>query len=184
MSNPLTLEDIDPKIAPLIYNQSYEQSSAIEGVQVFDLKHTVGDEGDFAELIRINDNGEMLQIPGFKIAQINRTRLFDHSIKAWHVHFKQNEIWYVPWSFQLFVGLWDLRKNSKTTDKKMRINLGGGKSRLLYIPRGVAHGSMNISGSPVELFYFVDQQFDIKNPDEKRLHWDSAGKDFWLPERD
>lgn len=180
----ITIDDVDESIKSKVYNQSYEKAQEIEGVKIITLKHMVADEGDFAEVIRLDKNGEMEGLPGFKIAQINRTRLFPGSIKAWHMHFKQNEIWYVPHSFQLFVGLWDTRKKSPTANNKIRINLGGGASRLLYIPVGVAHGSMNLSNQSVELFYFVDQQFDINNPDEKRIHWDEAGKDFWSPERD
>lgn len=180
----LTLEDIEETIKTKVYNQSYEKAKEIEGVKILKLKHVIADEGDFAEIMRLNSNGELEGLPGFKIAQINRTRLFPGSIKAWHVHFKQNEIWYVPHSFQLFVGLWDTRKNSRTANNKIRINLGGGESMLLYIPNGVAHGSMNLSNQPVELFYFVDQQFNMKDPDEKRIHWDATGKDFWSPERD
>ena len=180
----LTLDDIEETIKPKIYNQSYEKAKEIDGVKIIKLKHLVADEGDFAEVVRLNTNGEMEGLPGFKIAQINRTKLFHGSIKAWHVHFKQNEIWYVPHSFQLFVGLWDTRKNSSTVNNTMRINLGGGDSKLLYIPAGVAHGSMNLSNQSVELFYFVDQQINIKEPDEKRIPWEAAGKEFWSPERD
>ncbi|MEK7079418.1 MAG: dTDP-4-dehydrorhamnose 3,5-epimerase family protein [Patescibacteria group bacterium] len=184
MSNILTLDDIDEQIRPQVYNQDYSPASEIDGVQVIKLKHVISDEGDFAEVMRLNDKGELDQIPGFRIAQINRTRLFPNSIKAWHVHFKQDEAWYVPRSYQLFVGLWDLRKKSVTNKKIMRINLGGGNSALLFIPKGVAHGSMNLSSQPVELFYFVNQQFNPQDPDEKRIHWDAAGKEFWTPERD
>jgi len=180
----LALDDIEETIKTKIYNQSYEKAKEIEGVKIIKLRHLVADEGDFAEIMRLNPNGELEGLPGFKIAQINRTRLFSGSVKAWHVHFKQNEIWYVPQSFQLFVGLWDTRKNSPTANAKMRINLGGGDSRLLYIPNGVAHGSMNLSNQPVELFYFVDQQFNITSPDEKRIPWQAAGHEFWTPERD
>lgn len=180
----LTLDDVDETIKSRVYNQSYEKAKEIDGVKIIKLKHIVADEGDFAEVMRLDAKGEMVSLSGFKVAQINRTKLFVNSIKAWHIHFRQNEIWYVPQSFQLFVGLWDIRKNSPTVNNKIRINLGGGDSKLLYIPTGVAHGSMNLSNKSVELFYFVDQQFNINDPDEKRIHWDAAGKDFWTPERD
>ena len=35
-----------------------------------------------------------------------------------------------------------------------------------------------------ELLYFVDQKFDINNPDERRIPWDSLGENFWKPQRD
>ena len=76
MSNILTLDDIDEQIRPQVYNQDYSPASEIDGVQVIKLKHVISDEGDFAEVMRLNDKGELDQIPGFRIAQINRTRLF------------------------------------------------------------------------------------------------------------
>jgi len=66
----------------------------------------------------------------------------------------------------------------------MKITLGSGQSSLLFVPAGVAHGMVNITGAPVDLFYFVSEKFDPQNPDERRLPWDSLGADFWTPKRD
>lgn len=57
--------------------------------------------------------------------------------------------------------------------------MGGGVSELLHIPYGVAHGSYVISDRPVDLYVFVSQRFNIKNPDEKRMPWNSLGDGFW-----
>ena len=66
----------------------------------------------------------------------------------------------------------------------MRVLLGGGASKLLYIPRGVAHGCSNFYKKSTELFYFVSSRFDINNPDERRLNWDILGSDFWSPKHE
>ena len=29
------------------------------------------------------------------------------------------------------------------------------------------------------LMYFVNQQFSVETPDERRLPWDACGADFW-----
>lgn len=167
-----------------VFLQDYSSQILLDGVQIINLKSFPSDEGDFGELIRITDSGEFEQVPGFKMMQMNRTRLFPGSIKAWHMHQNQDEIWYVPPHFQLFMGLWDTRKESPTTNKTMRLNTGAGRSQMIYIPRGVAHGSANFSSQDVELFYFVNQKFNLEAPDEFRLHWDILGEDFWKPERD
>ncbi len=184
MQGPLTMDDLDDQIRTKIYEQDYSPGTTIADVQIIPLDNHLGEEGDLSEVLKLTDEGEIPQVPGFKLRQINRTRLFPRSIKAWHVHLKQFEMWYVPPFDQLFVGLWDIRKNSKTKGKTMRINLGGGKSSLLFIPKGIAHGSANFSSKPVELYYFINQIFDIKNPDEKRIHWDAIGANFWQPQRD
>lgn len=167
-----------------VYTQDYSSKTKIDGVKIIDINRFVTDEGDFSEIIRLNESGELESVPGFKLRQINRTRIFPNSVKAWHVHKNQDEVWYVSPYNQLFVGLWDLRKGSPTADAAMRIILGGGKSQLLFIPKGVAHGNANFSNQQAELFYFVSQQFNLNEPDELRLHWDARGKEFWTPERD
>lgn len=182
-SSFLTIGDIDEKSQKNIYKQNYLPIQLIEGVKIIDLKNIPGEEGDFSEITSFN-KGKLKQIPDFEIAQINRTRLFPGSIKAWHLHFKQDFVWYVSPFDHLFVGLWDLRKKSKTNNHVMRIILGAGKSQLLFIPKGVAQGTAVFQPSSLDLYVFVNQQFNIKYPDEKRLPWDSLGKDFWFPKKD
>jgi dTDP-4-dehydrorhamnose 3,5-epimerase-like enzyme len=61
----------------------------------------------------------------------------------------------------------------------MRFVMGAGRSRLLLIPRGVAHGAANPWTEVAPMFYFVNQQFSLSEPDERRLPWDAFGADFW-----
>lgn len=177
------MEDISEGAKNFIYTQDYSMKEIIDGVKIIEIKDFIGEDGDFCEILRFGKNGEPEYFPKFKIAQLNRSGLNPSTIKAWHLHFKQDEIWYIMPSNQLFVGLWDIRKHSKTPDFKMRVMLGG-TARLLYIPKGVAHGSANFSDQKIETFYFINQQFNIKDPDEKRMPWDALGKDFWKPKRD
>lgn len=142
------------------------------------------EEGDLSEIIRLNGNGKLIHFPNFKLTQINRVKQAPNTVKAWHLHFNQDEVWYVAPSDNLFVGLWDVREKSETANLTMRIVLGGNNSLLLYIPRGVAHGSANFSYKDTDLYSMVNRQFDIKNPDEMRLPWDSLGKEFWQPLKD
>lgn len=184
MPKSLSIEDIDDKIKSKVYTQNYSKKTGIEGVRLIPLINHVGEEGDLSEIIKTDDHGNIIDFPGFTIVQINRTRLNPKSIKAWHLHFKQDEIWYVVPNAELLVGLWDVRKVSPTKNATMRIVLGGGGSPLLYIPRGVAHGSANLTNQAVELFYFVNQTFNLKDPDEHRIPWDAKGENFWTPQRD
>lgn len=183
MSNFLSLDDLDEKYRSKVYTQSYAPKETIEGVSVVELRNFVGEDGDFSEIIHLTD-GKIEEFPDFHLVQVNRSKMLSGSIKAWHVHFKQEEIWYILPSSHMLVGLWDIRKNSKTVGKTMRFALGGGKSYLLYIPKGVAHGAFNPSHKPAHMIYFVDQKFDKDNPDERRLPWDSVGAEFWIPARD
>lgn len=184
MTRDISPEDIVPEIQAKIYSRDYSQKSLIKGIKIVPLKTFLSEDGDFGEIIRLNSRAKLKRIPGFTVAQINRTTLLPGSVKAWHLHLKQDEIWFVVPSGHVLVGLWDVRKNSPTTGVTMRVMLGGGQSNLLFIPKGVAHGSLNLSHKSVELFYFVDKQFDINSPDEKRIPWDAKGKEFWKPQGD
>lgn len=184
MSESLTQEDILEEIRPDVYTQDYSKKPEIDGIQMVSLKNYIGEDGDFCEVFRIEENGETQEFPSFKIAQINRSKLIAGAIKAWHLHFNQDEVWYVVPSTRLIVGLWDVRDNSKTKNNAMRLTLGGTDSKLLFIPRGVAHGCANFTKGPAELFYFVSNKFDPTSPDEKRIKWDALGTDFWEQKRD
>lgn len=182
MSN--SLSDIDHAIRQKVYTQDYLEKSVVEGVKMVNLISHLGEDGDLSEIIKIDGDGNVEGFPGFKIAQINRTKLLPRSIKAWHLHSKQDDLWYVIPSNQLFVGLWDVRGKSKTNGKTMRVVLGGGNSQLLYIPHGVAHGLANFTEEKVELFYFTNQIFNVEHPDEQRIAWDAKSASFWMPKRD
>lgn len=184
MQKSLSAHDLDEMIQGKVYKQDYSKKPVIEGLQIVPLTSHIGEEGDLSEIIKITELGDLEHLPGFHIAQINRTRLNAGSIKAWHLHLEQDEIWYLPPTFELLVGLWDVRRESSTKGISMRFVMGGGSSQLIFIPHGVAHGSANFTNKNAELFYFINKRFDMHNSDEKRMPWDSLGKDFWTPEKD
>lgn len=175
---------IAASVASKAYVQEYSPKQQIEGIQILNIKTSVADEGDFGEIIRLNETGQLEIMPSFQLRQINRTTLFPKTIKAWHFHFNQDEIWYVPPGDQLTIGIWDVREGSVSMGVSQKVTLGGGNSRLLFIPRGVAHGLTNYSAKNVELYYFVSNHFNPNSPDEHRLPWDANGAAFWAPERD
>lgn len=184
MNNSLTIDDINDQFKSKIYAQDYSDKPVIDGVKLLPLPLHVSEDGDFSELVRIDKNGDIDGLPGFKLEQINRTRLTGRIIKAWHIHFVQDEIWYVNPEAHILIGLFDARKDSPTTGLVMRFIMGGGKSQLLYIPKGVAHGSANLLDEPCIIWYFINKQFDPNKPDEMRLPWDTLGATFWEPKRD
>lgn len=180
----LNQNDLSPEVRSSLYTQDYSSKPVIEGVQLITVRQFVSEEGDFSELARLDENGNLEALPDFKVRQINRSQIFPNSIKGWHIHYKQEDLWYVAPQEQLVVGLWDVRKDSPTEGIATKYNLGGGQSRMLLIPRGVAHGCVNYSSRPTQLYYFMNQQFNADSPDEQRLPWNSHGAEFWLPERD
>lgn len=179
MSDALTDSSIDAKQRDKVYEQDYSPKPTITGVRVLKIRNFVGENGDFSELLRMTESGEAESIPGFRVRQINRSKQYNKAIKAWHLHYNQDEIWYVPPDEHLLLGLWDVRDSSDTKGVTQKIPLGGGNSIAVYIPRGVAHGAANFSGKKANVYYFVNNQFNQEHPDEHRLPWDAAGKEFW-----
>ncbi|PJA55612.1 spore coat protein [Candidatus Roizmanbacteria bacterium CG_4_9_14_3_um_filter_33_18] len=175
----LSLDDVLVRLKQEVYIQDYSKKKMIDGVKIVEVKRFVGEDGTFEELTRINENGGMQEFPDFKIRQINKSKLLAGSIKAWHLHYKQEDVWYVPPEDHMILGMWDLRNDSDTKDIKMKLVLGNGSSKLVLLPRGVAHGVVNVSKKPGTILYFVNEQFNFSDPDEKRLKWDAAGADFW-----
>lgn len=180
MKSPQILDKFKPQ------TKDYKKKEQIEGVEIVKQNIFRDDRGSFNELIRVNKNGEGYIIgegmkehifKDFKFKQSSSSLMRPGLIKAWHYHLKQTDIWTVsPGDGVVLVGLFDARKGSKTSGVTQRIVLGEGTHVYVIIPRGVAHGGMNIGTTNAVLTYFVDKVFDINDPDEHRI--DIEGIDF------
>jgi dTDP-4-dehydrorhamnose 3,5-epimerase len=172
--------DLSPEAARVFRVQRYEPAPRIEGVQVVDLRRHHDDGGAFTELARLVE-GRTAVWPDFTVRQVNYSELEPDAIKAFHLHTRQTDVWFVPPSDRLLVVLVDVRRGSPTAGLRMRLVLGAGTSRLLRIPPGVAHGVRNLGRAPGRIIYFVDLPFspDPADCDEGRLPWDFAGADVW-----
>jgi len=168
--------EVSAKLEPKVTRQTYEETRTIADVKLVDFNLHTDDGGDFHEIARITGNQSNI-LDGFEIRQINRSRFNPGLVKAFHLHLNQDEVWAVHPLDRLLVGLVDARKESTTEGVSMRVVLGGGKSKFLYIPRGVAHGGMALEGKPVDVVYIMNQHFT--GEDELRLPWDLLGKEFW-----
>ncbi|MEQ8764967.1 MAG: dTDP-4-dehydrorhamnose 3,5-epimerase family protein [Planctomycetota bacterium] len=179
MTNRLRPEEIHSRYRDQISTQDYTPRERIEGVKIVELRRFVEDGGSFCELARFDEKGELIGLPGFRPSQVNASEMLPGTIKAFHLHYNQEDAWFVSPSQRLLVGLKDLREDSPTKDVEMRFVLGDGRAQLLYIPRGVLHGVANVWPQSATILYFVNQFFDAKDPDERRLPWDLMGADFW-----
>lgn len=160
--------------------QPYGASPVIDGAEFVELKRHHDDGGSMTELGRLND-GRLETLPDFTVRQINYSVMEPGAIKAFHLHTRQTDVWYVPPSDRLLMVLVDVRDGSPTDGLRMRFMLGNGASRLVRIPPGVAHGVRNLGSAPGRIIYFVDVPFspDPALCDEGRLPWDYAGAEIW-----
>ena len=179
MLKPLSKEAIGHEYREDLAVQDYTKKPTIEGVQLINLNHFVDDGGALAEVVRFDDQGHLQLIPEFKVKQSTYSQVLPGAIKAFHLHYNQEDVWFVLPHDRLLIGLFDARKDSPTYNKSMRFVMGAGKAQILYLPRGVAHGLANVWQAPAHMIYFVNQCFNPDEPDELRLPWDSLGADFW-----
>lgn len=174
----LTIDDIDPLYRDQVKTQEYAKKGAIDGVEIINLPHFADDSGTFIEVTRLTD-GKHDWLHGVEARQASYSEMLPGAVKGLHLHYSQDDVWFIPPSSRMLIGLLDTRVDSETKGESMRFVLGAGQAKLLKIPRGVAHGLKNIDIKIGFVFYFVSQQFDKANPDEQRLPWDLLGADFW-----
>ena len=145
----------------------------INGVAFKELVTHTDERGYFREVIRKTDDffGE-----GF--AQWNHSLMHPGSAKAWHIHQRQVDWWYVV-AGVLKVALYDRRPQSPSHRETMEFFMGDGYApRVVKIPPGVAHGCKTVSG-PVPLFYIVSGLYDAT--DEGRIAYDDSSIGYdWL----
>lgn len=164
---------------PAITQQRYDSKTIIDGVELIQLKWNADDGGNFSEIWRLKHGQVEGTAQPFEAKQISMSVLAPQTVKAYHLHYLQDDMWYVPPTQRLLANLIDIRAGSPTERVHMRLTLGGGKNQLLRIPAGIAHGIANPYQHDMFMIYATSSQFDPVNPDEYRLPWDAFGEDIW-----
>ncbi|TMQ22717.1 MAG: dTDP-4-dehydrorhamnose 3,5-epimerase [Candidatus Rokuibacteriota bacterium] len=172
--------DFSPDAKRAFQLQSYGPARTIDGVALVPLTRHADDGGSLTELARLAD-GRAEGLADFVVRQINFSELAPGAIKAYHLHVRQTDVWYVPPGDRMLVVLLDVRHGSSTEGARMRFILGDGASRLLRIPPGVAHGVRNVGLQAGRIVYLTDFHFSAEpsSCDEGRLPWDFAGANVW-----
>jgi dTDP-4-dehydrorhamnose 3,5-epimerase len=181
----LRADDLLPEIRAELTRQQYAPRPAIAGVTRGEMPVFRSPDGLFAELARLDERHQVEGMDGFRPAQWNWSLIEPGAVKAWHVHLDQEDVWIVPPSATLLVGLADLRRDSPTASVLQRFVAGAGRCERLLIPRGVAHGVANLTTAPHAMLYAVNRPFspDPDRTDEWRLPWDRFGAGFWSMDR-
>jgi dTDP-4-dehydrorhamnose 3,5-epimerase len=133
------------------------------------------ERGFFREIVRVTDE---FFSEGF--AQWSHSLMYPGVVKAWHIHQKQVDWWYVG-AGVLKVALFDRRPTSPTSEQLMELFMGDGQEPVvLKIPPGIAHGCKCLSG-PASLLYITSRTYDPA--DEGRIPHDDPeiGYDWLAP---
>jgi dTDP-4-dehydrorhamnose 3,5-epimerase len=145
----------------------------IAGVEVKELVSHADERQSFREVLRVTDP---LFAEGF--GQLSYACMNPGATKAWHVHQRQVDWWYVAIGALKLV-LHDLRPDSPTYKTTQEFLLGPEYGhKVVRIPPGVAHGS-KVIGGVTHLFYITSHIYDPA--DEGRLPHDDASIGYdWL----
>lgn len=136
----------------------------IHGVEFKPLVTFSDERGFFRELIRATDP---IFTEGF--GQWSHTKTFAGAAKAWHIHKRQTDWWYVAIG-TLKIALYDARPDSPTHGQLEELVLGEAHgAQIVKIPPGVAHGYRVLEG-PAHLFYITSNIYDPA--DEGRIPHD------------
>ena len=127
-----------------------------------DLEQKDVEPGIFTEVRR--DDDKLLK----KFGQSNFTIAAKGTIKAFHSHKYQDDLWFLATGRAAIV-LYDGRKKSPTFGKTEVIYGGTDDYKLVLIPVGVIHGYKVLSKEPVLLFYHVTRAYNASEPDELRF---------------
>jgi dTDP-4-dehydrorhamnose 3,5-epimerase len=177
--------ELAPEVKALFKFQDYGKRPPIDGVAVSALRRFPEDGGSMTELARFA-SGWPLALPGFALAQLNYSTLEPAALKAFHVHHRQTDVWFVPPEDRVVLVLVDVRAGSPTEKVVTKLLLGDGQSQLVRIPPGVAHGCRNVGGKTAHIVYMTDVHFsaDPGTTDEGRLPWDFLGAEIWEPSKE
>jgi dTDP-4-dehydrorhamnose 3,5-epimerase len=147
------------------------EKGQIQGVTIKELALWPDDRGHFAEIFR--DDEKIVE--NFKVRQSSLTMTRPGVIKAFHFHFKQDDI-FVPLKGAIRIALVDCRRDSPTCGIANSIFAGELYPKAVRIPRGVAHGYEVLPGDDLVMVYYTDQHYDPK--DEIRFRHDDPAIGF------
>ena len=143
----------------------------IDGVTLKPLKVFCDDRGYLMEVLRADD-------PFYRgFGQTTYTVTYPGTIKAFHWHRRQDDLWFVAAGMAQVV-LHDLREDSRTHGQTDVHYLGDQNRQLLVIPSGVAHGYRVLGAEPVLLVYHTTEPYNPSDPDEERLPFDDPSIGF------
>ena len=130
-----------------------------------------GARGVLMEVVR--DDDDLMK----KFGQTTFTITHKGTIKGFHWHKKQDDVWFVA-TGRAKVVLHDLREGSPTKGETQVLYAGTDDYKVILIPVGVAHGYKVVSVEPVLMFYHTTMSYNPQDPDEQRIAYNDPTIDF------
>ncbi|HOC01936.1 MAG TPA: dTDP-4-dehydrorhamnose 3,5-epimerase family protein [Candidatus Ratteibacteria bacterium] len=138
----------------------------IKDVKIKKLSFIADERGRLLEILRSDD--EIFE----KFGQVYITTCYPGVIKAWHLHYLQNDNMIVVSGMAKIV-LCDLRESSPTKGEINEFVSGDFNPILVHIPVNVYHGFMCISEKEAIVLNVPTLPYNHNSPDEYRIPFDT-----------
>lgn len=137
----------------------------LEGIIVKPLERNVDERGIFTELFKSNWSDILLNED--KILQANLSIGHPGVIRAWHRHLRGQVDYFIILKGYMKICAYDEEKKELA-----EIVSSEEKLQIVRIPGHYWHGTKVVSSTPATMLYFVNREYDPKDPDEERRSWD------------
>lgn len=126
--------------------------------------------GFFREILRASDDIMT------DFGQLSHSMMYTGTIKAWHWHSKQTDLWYCA-AGVILAAVCQIDDRQRPISEVFEFGLGDNSpGRVLRIPPGWAHGLKVLQG-PAHLIYVTSHEYNPQ--DEGRIPYDALDYD-WL----
>jgi len=147
------------------------QTFELEGVKLVTPERFIDERGFFSEVLRWDWKNFF---DGLIPKQVNLSKSYPGIIRAWHRHGRGQIDYFMTIQGSYKICIYDGDKNSNTFGKLVEVVMSEDKLRVLRFPGKYWHGTQTISSKPSLTIYFSNNLYDYKNPDERRIPWNSS----------
>ena len=145
----------------------------IKGVKIITTKEFFDDRGSFNKLFSILENIDI----DFNLKEIYFNTSKKDVLRGMHLQNKPYDLNKIIYCFsgKILDVLLDLRTESPTYMCSFSIELNENSNKIIYIPKGVAHGFLSLEDNS-KLLYLTDNIYSEKQ--DTGVRWDSFGFDW------
>jgi dTDP-4-dehydrorhamnose 3,5-epimerase len=145
----------------------------IQGVEIITTKEFFDNRGSFNKLFSTLENSNI----NFKLKEMYFNTSNKDVLRGMHLQTKPYDLNKIIYCFRgkILDVLLDLRTESPTYMCSFSIELNENSNKIIYIPKGVAHGFLSLEDNS-KLLYLTDNIYSEKQ--DTGVRWDSFGFDW------
>lgn len=137
----------------------------LDGIRAHEINILPDERGFFAEGLRKDWEDFIPE----EVLQANISFTYPGIVRAWHRHTRGQVDYFLVLKGASKICAYNEKKHSL-----VEIIASGTKPMLIRIPGHYYHGFKAIADEPSLMIYFVNKNYDYKNPDEERITWNDG----------